>query len=215
MAKQDIFANLMRTFRNPTKMSIIFLLTENGKMTVTQMAEQVNVTKANLYHFVKEMVNDGIVLRPEVRVKKNYVEKYYSLNEAAFKFADPKKAQERLREGSPEDYRALLQSFLTSLGLYFQLFAEEVARADQQKLKAIASAFKDEKIVLHYSLLENAAYEYELSEYSRVIRKSMQKWGKAPGLLSGIGNRLIIVGLPYFNPGQVKGQNTNKSSLRT
>ena len=71
MAKQDIFANLMRTFRNPTKMSIIFLLTENGKMTVTQMAEQVNVTKANLYHFVKEMVNDGIVLRPEVRVKKN------------------------------------------------------------------------------------------------------------------------------------------------
>ena len=137
------------------------------------------------------------------------------MNEAAFKFADPKKAQERLREGSPEDYRAFLQSFLTSLGLYFQLFAEEVARADQQKLKAIASAFKDEKIVLHYSLLENAAYEYELSEYSRVIRKSMQKWGKAPGLLSGIGNRLIIVGLPYFNPGQVKGQNTNKSSLRT
>jgi DNA-binding HxlR family transcriptional regulator len=197
MTEQDIYSKLLKTFQNSTKMSIILLLSENEKMTVTQMAKQVDVTKANLYHFVGEMVRDGLLSKPEVKIRRNYVEKYYSLNEAAFKLADPVVAEEKLREAKPEQYRSLLQSFLTSLGLYFRLFAEEIARADSSKLELISSAFKKQEILLHYSVIGDPAYEYEINEYKKVIKRSIEKWSKKPSTKPR--NRLIIVGLPRFD----------------
>ena len=165
------------------------------------MADHVEVTKANLYHFVREMVKDGLLAKPDVKVKKNYVEKYYGLNEAAFRSVDPLEIQRKISEVKPEECRIILQSFLTSLGLHLCLLAEEVKRAEVQKLEAIASAFKNQLIFLHYSILEDAAYTYELKEYNTVIRKSMERWGHKSESLSGKGNRLIIVGLPRLKPG--------------
>ena len=160
MTDQDIYSKLLKTFQNSTKMSIILLLSENGKMTVTQMAKQVDVTKANLYHFVGEMTRDGLLSKPE-------------------------------------QYRSLLQSYLTSLGLYFRLFAEEVSRADSAKLELISSAFKKQKILLHYSVIGDSAYDYEIDEYKKTIKRSIEKWGKKSN--ASPRNRLVIVGLPRFD----------------
>lgn len=167
-------------------------------MTVTQMSNHVDVTKANLYHFVREMVKDGLLAKPEIRVKKNYVEKYYRLSEAAFKSVGPLEAQEKLSESKPEECRAILESFLTSLGLHLYLLAEQVKRAEDEKLAAIASAFKERMVVLHYSILGDAAYAYELKEYRRITKKSIERWGQKSESLSGNGNRLIIIGLPQL-----------------
>jgi DNA-binding transcriptional ArsR family regulator len=196
----EIYPALMKAFRNQTKLSIIFLLAGNKKMTVTQMSRDVKVTKANLYHFVKEMVSEGLLSEPEVRVTKNFVEKYYSLNEESFRMADPLEVERRLRRGNLQDLLAMVRSFLTSLGLQFHLLAEEFARADEAELKKIAVGFREQRILLHYSMLSDEAYGYELKEYDRIIKKSIARWGRKES--PEPRNRLIMVGLPAFRQGQ-------------
>jgi DNA-binding MarR family transcriptional regulator len=71
----DIYKILLNTLENPTKLSIVLLLSHRDKMTVTQMSKVVRVSRANLYHFVGQMVKDGLLSKPEAIVKKNYVEK--------------------------------------------------------------------------------------------------------------------------------------------
>src|SRR2546428_13740107 len=84
MSKPDIYKILLNTFENPTKLSILMLLTHHRKMTVTQMSKFVRVGKANLYHFVGQMVKDGLLTKPETLVKKNYVEKHNKLDRRFF-----------------------------------------------------------------------------------------------------------------------------------
>jgi hypothetical protein len=107
-------------------------------MTVTQMSKFVRVGKANLYHFVSQMVRDGLLSKPETLVKKNYVEKYYGLDEKFFEALDPSEQRKRLKAARPEEFKTILQSTLVSIGLDFRLMAEEIARADETTLKQIA-----------------------------------------------------------------------------
>ncbi len=73
----------LHALQNPTKVKVLVLLSDNEKMTVTQMASIVKVSRPNLYHVVSEMVSEGLLTGPEAKVKGNYVEKYYSLSEKA------------------------------------------------------------------------------------------------------------------------------------
>lgn len=194
VARNDIYSALMKAFQSPTKLGIILLLSEGRKLTVTQMSKSIKVTKANLYHFVGELVREGILLKPEVRVKRNYVEKYYALNEGAFKSADPQEVERRLREGKPEEQLALIRSFLVSLSLQFHLLSEEFSRPDADRMREAVKALKENRIFLHYSVLTDEAYLYELSEHGRIIKRSIDRWGSKSGLQSG--NRIVIVGMP-------------------
>lgn len=196
MARSDIYSTLMKAFQNPTKLSIILLLSEGRKLTVTQMSKHVSVTRANLYHFVKEMVDEGLILGPEVKATRNFVEKYYSLNEENFKTADPREVERQLRSGDVHALLGMLGSFLTSLSLQFHILAEEIARADEPRVKELVAAFRDQRVLLHYSMISDDAYRYELREYDKIIGKSIARWGndKRPGPR----NRLIMIGLPVF-----------------
>src|SRR5712691_8276822 len=95
MSKRDVYKILLSTLGNSTKLSIVFLLSHNDRMTVTQMAKHVGVTKANLYHFVSQMVKDGLLSKPEAVVKENYVEKYYRLAPKLFESIDPSEQRKR------------------------------------------------------------------------------------------------------------------------
>ena len=194
VARNDIHSALMKAFQNPTKLSIILLLSGGRRLTVTQMSKSVKVTRANLYHFVGELVREGILSKPEAQVKRNYVEKYYTLNEGAFKSADPQEVERRLREGKPEDQLAVIRSFLVSLSLQFHLLSEEFSRVDDGRAREVAKALKERRIFLHYSVLADEAYLHELGEYGRIVDRSTRRWGSKSGLPSG--NRLIIVGVP-------------------
>lgn len=196
MARDDIYSALMKAFQNPTKLSIILLLSEGRKLTVTQMSKSVKVTRANLYHFVKEMVDEGLILGPEIKATRNFVEKYYSLNDETFRFVDPLEVERRLRNGNVDELIVMLRSFLASLSLQFHILAEEIARADEARVKELVAAFRDQRVLLHYSMISDEAYRYELREYEKIIRKSIARWGKEP--LPEPKNRLIMVGLPAF-----------------
>jgi predicted transcriptional regulator len=167
MSKRDIYKILLNTLENPTKLSILMLLTRHRKMTVTQMSKFVGVGKANLYHFVSQMVRDGLLSKPEALVKRNYVEKYYRLDEKFFEALDPSEQRKRLKAARPEELKTILQSTLVSIGLDFRLMAEEIARADEKTLTQIAKAVAEEQIALSYSILSDKAYEHVLAESTK------------------------------------------------
>ena len=196
MSKRDIYKILLNTLENPTKLSILMLLTRHRKMTVTQMSKLVKVGKANLYHFVGQMVKDGLLSKPEALVKKNYVEKYYRMDEKFFEAIDPSEQRKRLKAARPEDLKTILQSTLVSLGLDFRLMAEEIAGADDRTLKQISRSVGEERITLSYSILTDKAYEHILAELKRISKTITEVEGREKPSLHG--NRVIIVGLPHF-----------------
>src|SRR5215472_7386120 len=114
MPQQSPDRVLFNALENPTKLNIIFLLSRHEKMTVTQMAEHVHVGRPNLYHFVNEMVKDGLLLKPEVQVKRNYVEKYYQLNRKVFESQNQAEHKRLTRAASPEKLNSIIRSGLAA-----------------------------------------------------------------------------------------------------
>ena len=124
---------LSDVFRNPTKFRIIMLLTEQGRMTVTQMSKLISVSKSNLYHFISQMVKEGIVLEPEVIPKKNYVEKFYRLNEEMFRAEDPKEWEKVLVGASNSEIKEVVSSVLMGYSMTLSFIADRVAKSDDSE----------------------------------------------------------------------------------
>ena len=124
---------LSEVFRNPTKFRIIMLLTEQGRMTVTQMSKLISVSKSNLYHFISQMVKEGLVLEPEVIPKKNYVEKFYRLNEEMFRAEDPKEWEKVLVGASNSEIKEVVSSVLMGYSMTLSFIADRVAKSDESE----------------------------------------------------------------------------------
>ena len=195
MAKQGITAVILNTLQNPTKLGVLFLLMRYPKLTVTQMSKSIGVSKANLYHFVSQMVRDGLLSKPEVAVRGNYVEKYYRLQWKALASIDPADQKKRVKAMSPEQQREILQSFLASASLVSRLMGEEIHRADKPTLERIHRAFHSELINMSYMVLPDKAYEEAVRKINAVVGDIRKGFDKN---LPFRGNRIMILGLPQF-----------------
>jgi predicted transcriptional regulator len=200
---RKIYERFLRSFQNPTKLSIMLLLTQKKEMTVTQMSAYIGVTRANLYQTVCELVKDGMVSEPHVQVKKNYVEKYYHLNSVVFKAIDPYELQRRLNQGAgSHEYKDLLESFFTSFSLYFKMYAHLLNTSSAGKLEVIIKGFKEDQILLSTLTLDDARYAEELREIRTLLKKAAmfgEKNSKSTPKSSdyfGEENRIFVVGLP-------------------
>jgi hypothetical protein len=154
----------------------------------------VGVSKPNLYHFVAEMVKDAILNKPETRVKKNYVEKYYSINKETFEAIDPVEQSRRFNKAGPQKQREVLKAWLTSMSLYFRLRAEQIERTEPAKLNRILEAVHDKRVVLEHASLSEDAFDYFLSEIRKTSRIMHEKWPHEANVAKG--NTLIIMALP-------------------
>ncbi len=133
---EERYREVLNVYRNPTKTKIITLLINNKKMTVTGMAKYIKTTRSNLYQIMSELVSIGMVNDPEIRPKKNYVEKYYSLNEDYFAFHDEKIDDEIM--GLPDDqYRDTLASFLMAQSLNLGIMASAVENMPVKDIRGI------------------------------------------------------------------------------
>lgn len=196
MTKRDIYKTLLDALGNPTKLGVLMLLSHSEKMTVTQMSKRMKVTKANLYHFVSQMVRDGILLKPESQVKKNYVEKYYRVDPNFFAGVDPAEQKKRTKAATPAELKGILQSALISIGLDFRILAEEIANADSKLLNNLAKLVAEEKVTLAYSVIHDKTYDVILPELRRINQKMEElEKGIEPAVR---GNRVIVIGLPQF-----------------
>ena len=125
MPMEEKYQEVVDAFRNPTKMKIITLLLNNKKMTVTEMSRYIKTTRSNLYQVISTLVSIGMVKEPEVRPKKNYVEKYYSLNDDYFAFHD-ENLEDKLVDLSDNDFREILSSFLMAQSFNLEIIASSV-----------------------------------------------------------------------------------------
>jgi len=194
MPKTNLYDKLLSVFENPTKLSILMLLSDGGKLTVTQMSRQVGVSKPNLYHFVGEMVKDAILNEPETVVKKNYVEKYYSINKQTLESIDPVEQSKRFNEERPQKQREILKAWLTSMSLYLRLQAEQIDRTEPTRLNTILEATHEKRIVLEHASLGEEAFDYFLSEIRKTSKIVHEKWKHRSNVSNG--NILVIVALP-------------------
>jgi DNA-binding transcriptional ArsR family regulator len=167
---EDKYSEIFEAFRNPTKMKIITLLVNNRKMTVTQMSKYIGTTRSNLYQVISGMVSSGIVMEPEIKPKKNYVEKYYRLNEDYFAFHDSN-IGEKAKELPADQYRELIASFLMAQSLNMNIMASSIENMPDSKLKELMSSAK--KMLMSYGtcsdptfLRISTALEKELKETS-------------------------------------------------
>lgn len=180
-----IYDLLFKTLSNPTKASILLLLARKDRLTVTQMAKHIKVTRSNLYHFVGEMVEDGLLSKPQVVVKKNHIEKYYSQNPEFWSALTPFGQEERLKEGfSAEEGRALLQSMFMSLSLQYRIYADEFASASDKQLERIGGEFEKERLMVSLWSVADDEYDRIVASLKDLLRKAAlesQKQGKHTG----------------------------------
>ncbi|HEY4675386.1 MAG TPA: helix-turn-helix domain-containing protein [Candidatus Bathyarchaeia archaeon] len=192
MSKRDVHDVIVAAFANPTKLAIITVLSKHEELTVTQLSKYLGVSRPNLYLTVKEMVKDGLLQKPRVRVRHNFLEKFYRLNKQAIREIDPAEQQKRLYSSTPENQTAVIKSMLESMSLFFKLHAEEVTRADETTLNRIAKAVRANQVMIHYSLVSADTYSEALGKIREIIKKTGEKSGEKGEL----NNTLIILGIP-------------------
>jgi len=178
---KDPYDLVLDALGNSTKMSILLLLARNERLTVTQMAKYVSVTRSNLYHFVAEMVKDGLLAEPEVVVKKNHIEKYYFHNQEFWKAIDPiaqdKRMVEKLTRG---EGRKLLRSTLLSMSLQYRLYADEFANATDEEMERVVEQFEKNRLMLSIWSVDDDVFDMVVSSMMKLRADVVAEGNRRP-----------------------------------
>ena len=203
MEQDSKYEALANAYRNPTKFSIIMLLAEQERMTVTQMAEYVSVSRSNLYHFVSQLVDDKILNEPEVVPKKNYVEKFYSLNEELFKSTDYDRWSGILKSKSPDEIRGLLSSVLMGYSMMLSMTANRIAQSSDAEAARLKDWLtRDMPWCTTFSLLSRTSTEF-IAPAVKKLDEALES--NPPDQVDRTHfSRLLVVFLPFLGPGGIE-----------
>jgi len=81
---EGLLDKLMQIFTNSTRAAILYQLTRCKESSATDLAKTLNQKVNNIYYHLRILEDNGIVNPPRSVIKRNYVEKYYSLSERFF-----------------------------------------------------------------------------------------------------------------------------------
>ncbi|MCL5804118.1 MAG: ArsR family transcriptional regulator [Candidatus Thermoplasmatota archaeon] len=199
---QNRYEILSDLFRNPTKFRIIMLLTEQERMTVTQMSKVIKVSKSNLYHFISQMVQQGLVLEPEVIPKKNYVEKFYRLNEDMFRAEDPKEWEKILLGATNNEIKEVVSSVLMGYSMTLSFIADRIANSDDSEGENLRKwLIEQTPYTLTYSVMSKKTTT-KVKPILRQLRQALIESGEDGGSTFNTSvSRLLVVFLPMLgNP---------------
>ncbi len=169
METENKYNVMINAFRNPTKLKIITLLTNHDKMTVTGMSKYIKTTRSNIYQNISELLKNNIVLEPEIKVKKNYVEKYYRLNNDFFDL-DEFEIEDKILKLSNDDFRNLSKSFFLAQSMNLNILAEEIDNVSDENIDNIKTDVKN-KIIMTYGSVSDK-FSLELTRvYKNFIKK--------------------------------------------
>jgi len=195
---------LLEALRNPTKLGILVLLSGGDTMTVTQMSKLMKVSRANLYHFVSEMVADGVLAGPENRVKRNYVEKYYWVDRKLFVRSGDAEFQRQAKQETPEAYRDILYSFLASMSAQFRIIAEQLAVADAGVLKKLVGMRDQKKVLGAFMVLHDDEYMSLVRDLNRLLARFERR--RALKASDEGWNRVALLAIPASLFGQANAR---------
>ena len=190
---------LTEVFRNPTKFRIILLLSEHGRMTVTDMAKLVRASRSNLYHFIAQMVKDGIVKPPEVIPRKNYVEKFYRLNDEMFKAEEMKEWEKLLRIASPKEIKETVSSILMGYSMILSFIADRISASEGDAVEQLRNWLIEETpYTLSYAVMSkktSSRINPILKELWKALSDETEKDDDSD---SNAWSRLLLVFLPML-----------------
>jgi len=81
---EGLVDKLMQIFANSTRAAILYQLTRYKECSATDLARTLSQKVNNIYYHLRILEDNGIVNPPRSVIKRNYVEKYYSLSERFF-----------------------------------------------------------------------------------------------------------------------------------
>ena len=152
---QDRLEKLFDVMSSQTKSHIIALLALSGKMTVTQISKHIKTSRSNLYQAISDLQEQGFVNPPDIVVRKNYVEKYYSLNDSAFNQTTAGEMNEEFKKMSPDKLRNLMATFLLSLSLNLKVIAQEIMSVSDEDMMRAVEEGMESHLNLSFSTLSN------------------------------------------------------------
>lgn len=197
MNTEERIGKLLEAFKNNTKMKIIFLLAENERMTVTQMSKSAEISKTNLYHFVEQLVEEGILNQPEVVAKKNYLEKYYALNSELFGATRWDELEEHFASMGPEEVRSLLREFLIGQAFNLQMLAEKAKKASDDQIEKFKNAMLNQSAFMGYAI----SHIDEHPNFTEILEKVQEEFSQInpekKGREGDVVRSLILV-IPYL-----------------
>ncbi|MGC8506112.1 MAG: hypothetical protein ACP5NK_05325 [Thermoplasmata archaeon] len=162
-------------------------------MTVTQMSKLIGTTRSNLYQTISDLVGSGIVNEPEVVVNRNYVEKFYTLNEPVFRELDSERWKNRLQSLTEDQSRDIVVSFLLSQSMNLQIMAQEIQMSSDEVSPKIKQLLQSERIFMSYGRISDATYD-RLLEHEKALMNIFEKTPDEDG-----DNTYIIFGIPSLS----------------
>ncbi|WP_393971722.1 winged helix-turn-helix domain-containing protein [Oxyplasma meridianum] len=173
--REEIRKKLIKSFKNETKLSIIIILFQKGKLTATQMSKIIGKSRSNLYQNLKEMVEEGILAEPESKVRKNFVEKYYYPNTEIFESFDPEDMKKELIKETPENLKGYLLSSLNSQILRLRLIAGEIEMMSEKDAIKLRDIYFQGHILFSNSWVSKETYEKVLKHLREVVNKMIDE----------------------------------------
>ncbi|MCL4327148.1 MAG: helix-turn-helix domain-containing protein [Candidatus Thermoplasmatota archaeon] len=162
-------------------------------MTVTQMSKLIGTTRSNLYQTIGDLVSSGIVNEPEVVVRRNYVEKFYTLNEPVFRELDSERWKNRLQSLTVDQSREIVVSFLLSQSMNLQIMAQEIQMSSEEVSPKIKQLLQSDRIFMSYGRISDATYN-RLLEHEKTLMDIFEKNSDDDG-----DNTYIILGIPSLS----------------
>lgn len=197
MKTEEKFKHLLDAYSNRTKLSILFLLAENERMTVTQMSKHIDVSRSNLYHFVSQLVEGEVLNEPEVVPKKNYVEKYYSLNQELFSSSQLNELESHFSAMSAAGVRNLIRAYLIGQAFNFQLLAEKLESTSDSQIEKFKLAMLNRTAFMTYSVSHLGDNTEMIRKVGEAIEELEKATPKKDHKSKDVVRSLIMV-LPYL-----------------
>jgi DNA-binding HxlR family transcriptional regulator len=195
--KEEIRKKLLESFKNQTKLSIIIVLFQKGRLTATQMSKIIGTSRSNLYQNLKEMVEDGILAEPESKVRKNYVEKYYYPNTQIFERFSPEDQEKVLMDKSPVELKEFFLSSLNSQILRLRIIAGEVDMMSGKELERLRDMYFYDQILFSNSWVKKETYERVLKYIKEILYKLIdEEDAKTENHAEDDTYNLILIGIP-------------------
>jgi DNA-binding transcriptional ArsR family regulator len=165
----------MKTFANPMRSAILYELTRRGECSATDLAKILDQKVNNIYYHLRILENDSILNPPRSVVKRNYVEKYYSLDEKFMSVNVDKQEWKRSQQQlSPEQRR---QIAITTLNLIISILRWRVEDYKRMSSEEIDQLWKKEWVTL--STFTQEQYEDLVKRLEKTWLETMQEFHRA------------------------------------
>lgn len=134
----EFIDDLLATLKHPLRGAILYQLLK-GKTTASQMAQNLGEKPDRIYYHLKILKKNGFIGEPEVKVRKNYIEKYYELH-SQFRenlISSAKEIVSKEEEMTPEEYKGFMLSFLSMAISLLQGYKKRLENIPAEKIEEI------------------------------------------------------------------------------